>query len=562
MKNLLSSFSAFSSFLVLCALLYSCSAPTRIDESIVYLSKEVLQPKVIDVAKALKKESKIHKLEDLDIEEGYIQLSASGNLASEQLSAKIYREEGKMFLITVLSATNIVHSQESISGLEGPIPAYSLQIKAFEYVSGDWSDVTETIIPKELPNFLSEYYNFDMQSGENTLPITAHFRKDLIVLQSQELKVDKIISLLWKNNRMLVHEAVKTLKMKNVHPALAGLEPQDEKIGLLLGVTTKDGYKTYWLVFDQEQAELRAEFDYIINRQENDFYYFDRVKVNSMSFCNRQKCMQNKSVVVYSKNFEEFLHKRKVASSKVKLDVEKNDKCLASVNDNEIYFIGNNFLVLGVKNSSWGCTEESKSAYDSAYFTLRPLSKNFDARLASYTSENRLKNAEKQLLRKALAGSKSDDISLSDFGNYTSFYIKREKGTVALYAQTLRPTRNAFSYGAPSFRPCDTYLSIAPPILAKNPDFPLKYEVLQGYVKDLRDCFVAPTQNIVCVLDDRELRFLEPTGKNVLFTLPLYKEIRPQIVSADWVTGDEVDVWNNFIETKYNAGKTENLPMP
>jgi hypothetical protein len=99
-------------------------------------------------------------------------------------------------------------------------------------------------------------------------------------------------------------------------------------------------------------------------------------------------------------------------------------------------------------------------------------------------------------------------------------------------------------------------------MLAKNAEFPLKYDVLLGYVKELRDCLVSPSENIVCILDDREMRCLEPTGKNVLFTLPLYKEIQPHIISADWVTGDETDIWNEFLEARYKATQADNLQTP
>jgi hypothetical protein len=552
----------FASVILLFALA-SCSAPVRVDEAVLHLAEnEVFKPNFIDIGKALKRESKIHKIEDLDIQDGFLHLSASGNLISENLSAKIFSTGNKKYLVAVLATTNIIHSQESLSGLEGPVPAYTLKIEAFEYRAGSWENATETVIPKDLATFLADYYNFDLNSSENALPISAHFRKDLLVLQSQELKVDKIVSLLWKGDHMVIHEAVKTLKMKNVHPALGGLEPKDTKTGLLLGVATKDGYKSYWLVFHNETAELRAEFDYVINRQEDDFYFIDRVKFAGMSYCSRQKCMQSKSEIIFSKNFEDFSQKRKIASSKIKLDVEKNDKCMASVREQEVVAVGKGFMVLQVKNSAWGCVEESQSAFDSAYYVLRAFAKTFDPKLSSYINSSRLKDAEQQLLRKALANSKNDDLTLSELGTYTTFYIKREKGTVSLYAMTQKPTRNAFSYGAPSFRPCDTYVSVAPNMLAKNAEFPLKYDVLLGYVKELRDCLVSPSENIVCILDDREMRCLEPTGKNVLFTLPLYKEIQPHIISADWVTGDETDIWNEFLEARYKATQADNLQTP
>ena len=78
----------------------------------------------------------------------------------------------------------------------------------------------------------------------------------------------------------------------------------------------------------------------------------------------------------------------------------------------------------------------------------------------------------------------------------------------------------------------------------------------------MRDCLVSPTQNVVCILDDRELRCLEPTGKSVLFTLPLYKEIQPHIISVDWVTGQKLEEWDNFIVQKYNLTQEENNQRP
>jgi len=545
----------FYLFCLLLLLLFSAcqhSADSPLKEALNQIPEEELPVRVMRFPDAfVEKNADFEiKVEEFEGVEDQLSISASAHLFKEQLRLKILQDStDNPLLAMVYTSTSIVHTEEPISGSGGHLPAHALDVRFFQKEGGEWKNITETVFPQEAKNFLLEKCNFDMTFAENADQMQLSFAGDKLYINSPDYVNDKILELKWQEDRYAIFDKQIPRKSTLRHPALRRLNPREGRVGLLLGMNTKEGVKTYWINYQSDSASLQTELDYIAVPEPGGFRYLDRTRHVAYSFCENSSCQHSYSRVATYTDLKALLRQRDNMTNRLKSAAVQEDRCMATLNDEEVSFVGAGFMQVRRKVSQWGCVEESPNTYDSTYYTIRPFDGRTSPSLQAYYPQEELELAYEEMYNSLQeAGSSEDPARILGQKSGITFRLKREKGKTMLYAQTARPFLNSRIYGGKNYRNQLYAMGEAPKSLLNSNYFPLDYDVFEGYVDDLQDVFVSPLENVVFILTKTELRAVNQTGESVIFSLPIDEENEEKVVMVEWAVGGQVDQWTQALE--------------
>ena len=485
--------------------------------------------------------------------EKQLNISASGNLFKEQLRVKVLQDslESPM-LAMIYTATSIVHTEEPISGSGSHLAAHALDVRFFKKDGSKWENVTDIVFPKEAREFLLTSCDFDMAFGHNPDQMNLSFAGDKIFINSPEYVNDRILELKWQDNGYTIFDKQTPRKANIRHPALHKLNPKEGRVGLLLGMNTKDGVKTYWINYAKDSANLVAELDYLAVPEQGGFRYIDRVRHVAYSFCESSSCQHSYSLVNHFNSLNRLFLERERVLAGLKTAVVQDDRCMATLKDEEVNFVGNGFMQVRHKISQWGCVDESPNTYDSTFYHVQPFDNRRSANLKSYYPQEEVEIAYEEIFN-TVQNSSTENLDPSQIIGQKSgitFRVVREKGKVMLYAQTLHPFLNPKPYGGKNYRNGEYHMGEVPKqLLNSNSNyFPLDYKIFEGYVGDLEDVFVSPLDNVVFILTKNELRAVNHTGESVIFSLPIEKENEEKVVMVEWAVGGQVEQWTSTLK--------------
>jgi hypothetical protein len=388
-----------------------------------------------------------------------------------------------------------------------------------------------------------------MAFAENPDQMQLSFAGDKLYISSPDYINDKILELKWQEDRYIIFDKQIPRKSTLRHPALRRLSPKDGRVGLLLGMNTKEGVKTYWIHYDRDSASLQTTLDYIAVPEPGGFRYIDRTRHVAYSFCENSSCQHSYSRVKSYTSLESLIRERDGIMSQLKSSAVQEDRCMATLNDEEVSFVGAGFIQVRHKSSQWGCVEETPETFDSTYYQVRPFDGRTSKNLQAYYPKDELELAYEEMYN-ALQEAGSNQAPAQVLGQKSgiTFRIQREKGKAMLYAQTARPFLNPRIYGGKNYRNQLYLMGEAPKRLLNNNHFPLDYSVFEGYVDDLQDVFVSPLENVVFILTKAELRAVDQTGESVIFSLPIEEENEEKVVMVEWAVGSQVDQWTQALE--------------
>jgi hypothetical protein len=326
-----------------------------------------------------------------------------------------------------------------------------------------------------------------------------------------------------------------------------------ENSGLLLGVSTAEGTKTYWLVYEEGRVMIKGEVPYIASPQLDSFTYVNEVRAQGVKKCmfdgslyglekdsTEEECTYEYSKIVTADNWVDFRQQEEITKAKLQRLANEKVNCGEAT---EVYeslkYVGTGIYSMRYGMESTECSPgpgggESKD-------TVVSLTDKMWTTLLKRRIEKNVLDSMYRVLRQELVYESDEDLDVNDFVSKGLMQINvyRHRGHVIMDAMNhLKSYSDEPSHLSAKIGP-------APESIAPNNYFPFDVDSLASSYPDMSDAFVSPGGELLFIYaktKEKLWAYSIQSGKEV-FTM----DVKGSPVMVEWCGADKIEAWDNEI---------------